>query len=208
MLSVTVLPRLRSASLRLPSPRRSAASALPPLPISNAMARNTVMIGFATVAAERPISPMAWPRKMESMTLYAPLTSMPRMAGTANSVMSLGIESVPMRLTRSLPLSARGSLSGCDGSKPGFAHDSMLSSRASVDGFCTEADMRFPVSFVLCAVSETYSTLSFYGMKREPYTTDPMVALRLFRHAKGTTSRFGRLVLSAFFCAWLVFYAL
>ena len=65
----TVLPRLRSASTRLPSPMRNAASALPPLPTSMAMAMNTVMMGMATVAVARPISPMACPRKMESMTL-------------------------------------------------------------------------------------------------------------------------------------------
>ena len=68
-LSSTVLPRLISASTRLPSPRRSAASALPPLPMSMEMAMNTIMMGFATVAADRPISPMACPRKMESTTL-------------------------------------------------------------------------------------------------------------------------------------------
>ena len=62
-------------------------------------AMNTIMMGLATVAAERPISPMACPRKMESMTLYAPLTSMPRMAGMANSVMSMGMDAVPIRLT-------------------------------------------------------------------------------------------------------------
>ena len=32
-------------------------------------ARKIVIIGIATVAVERPISPMAWPKKMESMTL-------------------------------------------------------------------------------------------------------------------------------------------
>ena len=55
----TVLPKLRSASSRLPSPMRSAASALPPLPTSMAMAMNTVMMGIATVAVAKPISPMA-----------------------------------------------------------------------------------------------------------------------------------------------------
>ena len=48
---------------------RSAAKALPPLPTSMASAMNTIMMGLATVAAERPISPMACPKKMESMTL-------------------------------------------------------------------------------------------------------------------------------------------
>ena len=97
--NVTVLPRLRSASSGLPSPMRRAASALPPLPTSMAMAMNTVMMGMATVAVDRPISPMAWPKKMESMTLYAPLTSMPRMEGMANSVIRRGMDSVPMRVT-------------------------------------------------------------------------------------------------------------
>ncbi len=69
MASETVLPRLRSASSALPSPMRRAASALPPLPTSMARAMNTVMMGMATVAVDRPISPMAWPKKMESMTL-------------------------------------------------------------------------------------------------------------------------------------------
>ena len=63
------------------------------------MAMNTIMTGFATVAADRPISPMAWPKKMESTTLYAPFTTMPKMAGIANSVMSSGMDAVPMRLT-------------------------------------------------------------------------------------------------------------
>ena len=67
--SVTVLPRLRSASSGLPSPIRSAAKALPPLPISMAMAMNTIMMGIATVAVDKPISPIACPRKMESITL-------------------------------------------------------------------------------------------------------------------------------------------
>ena len=65
----TVFPKLTSASTRFPSPRRSAAKALPPLPTSMASAMNTIMMGLATVAAERPISPMACPKKMESMTL-------------------------------------------------------------------------------------------------------------------------------------------
>ena len=85
----------------MPSPIRSAAKALPPLPTSMAMAMNTVMMGMATVAVDKPISPMAWPRKMESMTLYAPLTSMPKMEGTANSVIRRGMDSVPMRVTLS-----------------------------------------------------------------------------------------------------------
>ena len=97
--SVTVLPRLRSAPEGLPSPMRSAASALPPLPMRSEMARNTVMMGIATVAVERPISPIACPRKMESITLYAPLTSIPKMEGTANSVIRRGMDSVPMRIT-------------------------------------------------------------------------------------------------------------
>ena len=48
---------------------RNAASALPPLPTSIASAMNSVMRGIAVVAVERPISPTAWPRKMESMML-------------------------------------------------------------------------------------------------------------------------------------------
>ncbi len=66
-LSDTTLPSTRSASSRLPSPKRSAASALPPLPTSMAMAMNTTMMGLATVMAERPISPTAWPKNTESM---------------------------------------------------------------------------------------------------------------------------------------------
>ena len=66
---MTVLPRLRSASSGLPSPMRNAAKALPPLPTSMAIAMNTVMTGMATVAVDKPISPIACPRKMESMTL-------------------------------------------------------------------------------------------------------------------------------------------
>ena len=66
---VTVLPKLRLASSRRPSPIRRAASALPPLPTSMESAMNTVMMGMATVAVARPISPTAWPRNMESMTL-------------------------------------------------------------------------------------------------------------------------------------------
>ena len=65
----TVLPRLFSAACLLPSPKRSAASALPPLPISMPNAMKIVISGMAAVATERPISPMAWPRKMESITL-------------------------------------------------------------------------------------------------------------------------------------------
>ena len=56
---------------------------------------------MATVAVDRPISPIAWPKKMESMTLYAPLTSMPKMEGTANSVIRRGMDSVPIRVTLS-----------------------------------------------------------------------------------------------------------
>ena len=63
----TTLPRARSASSRRPSPSRRAASALPPLPTSMAMAMNTTIMGFATVMADRPISPTAWPRNTESM---------------------------------------------------------------------------------------------------------------------------------------------
>ena len=48
---------------------RNAAKALPPLPTSMAIAMNTVMTGMATVAVDKPISPIACPRKMESMTL-------------------------------------------------------------------------------------------------------------------------------------------
>ena len=69
MESVNVLPRLISASSWRPSPRRSAASALPPLPTSMASAIITTMAGNATVTAVRPISPTPCPRKMESMTL-------------------------------------------------------------------------------------------------------------------------------------------
>ncbi len=65
----TVLPRLFSAASRLPSPKRRAASALPPLPMSMPTAMKMVMRGMAAVATERPISPIACPRKMESMTL-------------------------------------------------------------------------------------------------------------------------------------------
>ena len=75
MPSVTVLPRLISASFLRPSPKRSAASALPPLPTSIASAMNTTISGAATVAADRPISPMACPRKMESIRLYAAFTN-------------------------------------------------------------------------------------------------------------------------------------
>ena len=107
MPSVTVLPRLISASFLRPSPKRSAASALPPLPTSIASAINTTMSGAATVAADRPISPMACPRKMESIRLYAAFTNMPRIAGMANSVMSRGRDAVPMRATRSSPCDLR-----------------------------------------------------------------------------------------------------
>ena len=69
MPSVMVLPKQRCAAPRSPWPMRNAASALPPLPTSIASAMNSVMRGIAVVAVERPISPTAWPRKMESMTL-------------------------------------------------------------------------------------------------------------------------------------------
>ena len=111
MPSVTVLPRLISASALRPSPKRSAASALPPLPTSIASAMNTIMSGAATVAADRPISPIACPRKMESIRLYAAFTSMPRIAGIANSVMSRGRDAVPMRATRSMPCGLRAGVS-------------------------------------------------------------------------------------------------
>jgi hypothetical protein len=35
--------------------------------MSMARAMNTIMMGLATVMAERPISPTAWPRNTESM---------------------------------------------------------------------------------------------------------------------------------------------
>ena len=115
MPSVTVLPRLISASLLRPSPKRSAASALPPLPTSIARAMNTIISGAATVAADRPISPIACPRKMESIRLYAAFTSMPRIAGIANSVMSRGRDAVPIRATRSLPCGLRAGVLGEEG---------------------------------------------------------------------------------------------
>ena len=103
---------------------RSAASALPPLPTSMAMAMNTVMMGIATVAVAKPISPMAWPRKTESMTLYAPFTSMPRMDGMANSTMRRGMDAVPMRPTLSsrsgrLGPPSAGSMGACAGALVG-----------------------------------------------------------------------------------------
>ena len=69
MPSVMVLPRQRCAAWRSPSPMRRAASALPPLPTSMASAMNSVISGMAVVAVDRPISPTAWPMKMESMML-------------------------------------------------------------------------------------------------------------------------------------------
>ncbi len=63
------LPKARSAASRLPAPKRRAAKALPPLPTSMARAMNTIMMGLATVTTDRPISPTALPRKMESMRL-------------------------------------------------------------------------------------------------------------------------------------------
>ena len=134
----TVLPRLRSASTRLPSPMRSAASALPPLPTSMAIAMNTVMMGIATVAVARPISPMACPRNTESITLYAPLTNMPKMDGMANSTMRRGMDAVPMRLT----LSSR---AGRFGSMPTGAP--VLSSARSGMGFVASAAMRSSLPF-------------------------------------------------------------
>ena len=136
----TVLPRLRSASTRLPSPMRSAASALPPLPTSMAMAMNTVMMGMATVAVARPISPMACPRKTESMTLYAPLTSMPRIEGMANSTISRGMDAVPMRLTLSSRPVRFGSL------PIGAPARSSLRSR---EGFVASDSMSSPLPFEL-----------------------------------------------------------
>ena len=65
MLKSTTFPNARSASLRLPSPKRSAASAFPPLPTSIANAMNTMSMGLATVMADKPTSPMALPRKTE-----------------------------------------------------------------------------------------------------------------------------------------------
>ena len=69
MLSMTTLPSAFSAASRLPAPSRKAANALPPLPTSMASAMNTIMMGLATVTTERPISPTALPKKMESMRL-------------------------------------------------------------------------------------------------------------------------------------------
>ena len=65
MLKSTTLPSARSASTRFPSPKRKAARALPPLPTNIANAMNTMSMGLATVMADRPISPMALPRKTE-----------------------------------------------------------------------------------------------------------------------------------------------
>ena len=104
--SVKVLPRTCSASPCLPSPKRSAHNALPPAPMSMEIAMNTVIIGVATLTAERPISPAPWPRNTESIILYAPFTSMPKIAGTANSTTRAGILPEPMRVTRSFSFSS------------------------------------------------------------------------------------------------------
>ena len=66
---VTVIPRQRSASSCLPSPKRKAHRALPPLPMSIAKAMNMTMMGFAAVMTAWPVAPIAWPRKTESITL-------------------------------------------------------------------------------------------------------------------------------------------
>ena len=69
MASVSVLPSTRSASALRPWPRRSAASALPPLPTSMASAMKRMPGGKAAVVTARPDSPTAWPRKAAEMML-------------------------------------------------------------------------------------------------------------------------------------------
>ena len=168
MPSVTVLPRLTSASALRPSPKRSAASALPPLPTSIASAMNTIMSGAATVAADRPISPMACPRKMESIRLYAAFTSMPRIAGMANSVMSRGRDAVPMRATRSSP---------CDLRAGAFEEEGVLAEVSGADvkdwSLCSScAVICIPHASIasFAIFSETNNCMHICAYEREPIT--------------------------------------